>query len=248
MRLARIYQQQPLNSGEIIHLSKEAAHHLVRVLRLSVGAEFILFNGEGGEFKASIMAFHKNKVSVQVGAFNPTNSESSLQIILAQSIVRPEKMDYVLQKSVELGVMQIVPLITERGFLPKLSPDRWEKRLVHWQAVLINACEQSGRTKIPTVTRAVAFKTAIGQIKADSRIILAPKAIQTLPQLAKSCHCAAVLVGPEGGWSESEMNRALAVGYLPVQLGPRILRTETAGLVALTLLQAAYGDISLNLV
>lgn len=248
MRLARIYQQQPLNSGKTIHLSKEAAHHLVRVLRLDVGAEFILFNGEGGEFKARITSVQKNSVSAQIGTFNPIDNESSLQIILAQTLVKPEKMDYVLQKSVELGVTHIIPLITERCLLPKLSPERWEKRLAHWQAILINACEQSGRTKIPTVTRAVAFKTALQQIKADIRVILAPNATQTLPQLAKSCHCAAVLVGPEGGWSESEMKSALAADYLPVQLGPRILRTETAGLVALTLLQAAYGDISLNLV
>ena len=248
MRLARIYQQQPLNSGKLIHLSKEAAHHLIRVLRLDVGAEFILFNGEGGEFKAHITSVQKSSVSAQIDAFNPINSESSLQIILAQTIIRPEKMDYVLQKSVELGVTHIIPLITERCLLPKLSPERWEKRLAHWQAIMINACEQSGRTKIPTVARAVTFKTALDQIKADIRIILAPNATQTLPQLAKSCHCAAVLVGPEGGWATSEMNSALAAGYLPLQLGPRILRTETAGLVALTLLQATYGDISLNLV
>ncbi|BBB15195.1 ribosomal RNA small subunit methyltransferase E [Candidatus Rickettsiella viridis] len=289
MRLARIYQQQPLNSGKIIHLSKEAAHHLVRVLRLDVGAEFILFNGEGGEFKAHITSVQKNSVSAQIGIFNPVDNESSLQIILAQTIVKPEKMDYVLQKSVELGVTHIVPLITERCLLPKLSPERWEKRLAHWQAILINACEQSGRTKIPTVSRAVAFKTALQQIKADIRVILAPNATQTFSQLysqqwdfqqgaakesnrsvytihedcelsgntaenlsaksmVKSCYCAAVLVGPEGGWSESEMKSALAADYLPIQLGPRILRTETAGLVALTLLQAAYGDISLNLV
>ena len=248
MRLARIYQQQPLQSDKIVQLTEEAAHHLIRVLRLKEGAEFIIFNGEGGEFKAKLIAVQKKSVSVQIGAFNSIDTESPLQIILAQSLLRPEKMDYVLQKSVELGVTQVVPLITERCVVPKLSPDRWEKRLAHWQAIMINACEQSGRTRIPTVTRGVVFKTALSQIKADARIILAPNATQTLPQSSKSCHCAAVLVGPEGGWSENEMNSALTAGYLPRQLGPRILRTETAGLVALTLLQAAYGDISPNLV
>lgn len=248
MRLARIYQHQPLDSGKLISLSKEAAHHLIRVLRLDVGAEFILFNGEGGEFKACITSVHKNSVFAQIGEFNAINSESDLQIILAQTIVKPDKMDYVFQKSVELGVTHIVPLITERCFLPKLSPERWEKRLAHWQAIMISACEQSGRTKIPTVARAISFKTALNTIKAEMRIILSPNTTQALPRLPKSCHCAVVFVGPEGGWSKDEMHSALAAGYLPLQLGSRILRTETAGLVALTLLQATYGDISLNLV
>jgi 16S rRNA (uracil1498-N3)-methyltransferase len=247
MRLTRIYQQQPLSEGETLCLSKEASHHLVRVLRLAVGAEFILFNGEGGEFKAKIIALAKNSVVVQIGKFNPINRESPVQTILVQSVLRPEKMDYTLQKAAELGVTHIVPLITERCSLFKLSPERWQNRLAHWQAILINACEQSGRTQIPTVTRAVPFKTAITEIKADMRVILMPNVASTSSTLAKACHCVAIFVGPEGGWSEAETQQAMAAAYLPLQLGPRVLRTETAGLVALTLLQTRFGDISLNL-
>ena len=248
MRLTRIYQQQPLSAGDTLCLTKEASHHLVRVLRLAMGTEFILFNGEGGEFKAKIISLQKNIATVQVGEFNSINRESPVQTILAQSVLRPEKMDYTLQKAVELGVTHIVPLITERSSLFKLSPERWQKRLAHWQAILINASEQSARTQIPTVARAVPFRAAITEIKADLRIILMPNATQTLPQRSKLCHRVAVFVGPEGGWSETETQFATDAGYLPLQLGPRILRTETAGLVALTLLQAVWGDISLNLV
>ena len=245
MRLARIYQPQPFSEGEMLCLSTEASHHLVRVLRLSQGAEFILFNGQGGEFKAKIISVQKNRATVQVGGFYAINRESPLQIILAQTVLRPEKMDYALQKAVELGVTQVLPLITERSSLFKLSPERWQKRLAHWQAILINACEQSGRTQIPTVARAVSFKTALSQIKADLRVILMPNAAQTVT-LPKPCHSVAVLVGPEGGWSETETQLAMHAGYLPLQLGPRVLRTETAGLVALAVLQNHFGDIAIS--
>lgn len=249
MRLTRIYQQQVLNSGEIHHLSPEATHHLIHVLRLSVGAEFILFNGSGGEFTAKIVAREKKCVWVQVGTFNPINRESPLQIILAQTITRPDKMDFVLQKAVELGVTHIVPLITAHCLLPKLTSERWQKRLVHWQAIIVSACEQSGRTRIPTLSRAVSLQVALQDIKADVKLMLRPEASQTFSQvIPSSCHRVAVLVGPEGGWSDTEIELAQDKDYLSLQLGPRILRTETAGLVALTLLQALLGDISVNLV
>lgn len=246
MRLTRIYQQQPLREGWEINLSEEAVHHLTRVLRLTVGTEFIVFNGEGGEFKAKIISMQKKIVAVQVGTFNPINRESPLQIILGQTIIRSEKMDYTLQKAVELGVTHIVPLITERSW--KLPLDRLEKRLSHWQAIIVNACEQSGRTQIPTIEKPISFQDAINKIKADIRAILIPNPTQTLPLLVKPCANVAVFVGPEGGWSEIETTFALEAGYLPVQLGPRILRTETAGLVAMTVFQGLFGDISLNLV
>lgn len=248
MRLTRIYQPQRLSEGETLDLPKEVSHHLVCVLRLPVGSEFILFNGKGGEFKAKIVSLHKTIASVQVGERNAINRESPVQTVLAQTLLRPEKMDYTLQKAVELGVTHIVPLFTERSSLFKLSPERWQKRLAHWQAILISACEQSGRTQIPTVVSAVPFRTAITEIQADLRVILMPNVTNTLPQLSKLCHRVAVFVGPEGGWSETEIKLATDASCLPLPLGPRILRTETAGLVALTLLQAVWGDISLNLV
>jgi 16S rRNA (uracil1498-N3)-methyltransferase len=245
MRLTRIYQQQTLHSGEIHRLSKEATHHLMRVLRLPLGTEFILFNGEGGEFKAKIISLEKATAWVEIGEFSAVNRESPLHSILMQTVVRPEKMDYVLQKAVELGVTQIVPLVTEYCALPKLSAERWEKRLAHWRGILISACEQSGRTQIPTLSRAVSFRTALQEIKADVCVILTPNTTQTSLSRTKSSHRVAICVGPEGGWSETELKQASTAGYLALSLGPRILRTETAGLVALTLLQTVFGDISL---
>jgi 16S rRNA (uracil1498-N3)-methyltransferase len=247
MRLTRIYQPQSLTTGEIISLSKAAAHHLVHVLRVTVGTEFILFNGEGGEFSAKIISFKKDSVVVQVGTRSQHNRESPLQITLGQSISRPEKMDYTIQKAVELGVTRIVPLLTERSFL-KLSAERWGKRLMHWQAVILAACEQSGRTQIPSISKPLTFEAAINEIKADIRVILIPDVAQTISKVTIPVSCVAVLVGPEGGWSETEANLAIAAGYVSIQLGSRILRTETAGLVAMTLFQGAFGDISLNLV
>ncbi|MDQ8039583.1 MAG: 16S rRNA (uracil(1498)-N(3))-methyltransferase [Rickettsiella sp.] len=246
MRLTRIYQQQPLNEGSEINLSQEAVHHLTRVLRLTVGSEFVVFNGEGGEFKAKIIAMQKKIVTARVGAFNPMNPESPLQIILGQAIIRSEKMDYTLQKAVELGITHFMPLITERSW--KLPYDRLEKRLSHWQAVIVNACEQSGRTQIPSLEEPILFQDAINKIQATIRAILIPNLTQTQLPIIKTCHRVAILVGPEGGWSKIETILALDAGYIPVQLGPRILRAETAGLVATTVFQGLFGDISLNLV
>ncbi|MES2997755.1 MAG: 16S rRNA (uracil(1498)-N(3))-methyltransferase [Pseudomonadota bacterium] len=243
MRLARIYQPQPLRTGDVIGLSKAAAHHLIRVLRLSVGREFILFNGEGGEFSAKIISCKKASVSIQVGEYNEVNRESPLQIILGQAVIRSEKMDYTLQKAVELGVSHLIPLLSERSS-PKLSVERWEKRLRHWQAIIVAACEQSGRTRIPSISRPILFELAINEIKADIHVILMPDAGKTIQQLMVSTTRIAALVGPEGGWSETESKIAIAAGYVPIQLGPRILRTETAGVVAMALFQREFGDIS----
>jgi len=184
MRLTRIYQPQPLITGNLIRLSSAATHHLVRVLRVTVGTEFILFNGEGGEFLARIISCKKDSVTIQVCQHSPINRESSLQIILGQTILRAEKMDYTLQKAVELGVTHITPLISERSLL-KLSAERWAKRSAHWQAVIVAACEQSGRTRIPLISRPMPFGVAIDEIKADIRVILIPDAAQTIQSLPR---------------------------------------------------------------
>ncbi len=247
MRLTRIYQPQPLCTDDLINLSKAAAHHLVGVLRATVGSEFTLFNGEGGEFLAKIVSIEKNSVSVQVGEYSQITRESPLQIVLGQAISRPERMDYTLQKAVELGVTRIVPLLVEHSCI-KLSMERWKKRLLHWQAVVLAACEQSGRTQIPSVSQPIPLVVAVNEIKADIRAILIPTAVQAISKLKSSAPRVVIFVGPEGGWSKTEISLAIAAGCVPICLGPRILRTETAGLVAITLFQGAFGDISLNLV
>ncbi|WP_342146585.1 16S rRNA (uracil(1498)-N(3))-methyltransferase [Rickettsiella endosymbiont of Aleochara curtula] len=241
MRLTRIYQPQALSAGQILNLSKEAAGHLIRVLRLQVGDDFIVFNGKAGEFRAIIIELSKSVVTVKLGEFDAVSRESSLQITLAQAVLRSDKMDYVLQKAVELGVTRFIPLITARSTL-KLAPERWQKRSLHWQGVMLAACEQSGRTRLPKLENPMTFDVATTSIKAEQRIILQPCVKQNINSLPR-CQSVAVLVGPEGGWSENELKCARVATYSPIQLGPRVLRAETAGLAAVSILQSLYGDL-----
>lgn len=241
MRLTRIYQPQALSAGQILNLSKEAAGHLIRVLRLQVGDDFIVFNGKAGEFHAIIIELSKNMVTVKLGEFDAVSRESSLQITLVQAVLRSDKMDYVLQKAVELGVTRFIPLITARSTL-KLAPERWQKRSLHWQGVMLAACEQSGRTRLPKLENPMTFDVATTSIKAEQRIILQPCVKQNINSLP-GCQSVAVLVGPEGGWSENELKCARVATYSPIQLGPRVLRAETAGLAAVSIVQSLYGDL-----
>ncbi|WP_342220761.1 16S rRNA (uracil(1498)-N(3))-methyltransferase [Rickettsiella endosymbiont of Miltochrista miniata] len=241
MRLTRIYQPQALNTGQIVNLTKEAAGHLIRVLRLQVGDEFIVFNGKAGEFRAIIIELNKSMVKVKLGEFDAVNRESSLQITLAQAVLRSDKMDYMLQKAVELGVTRLIPMLTAHSTL-KLAPERWQKRSLHWQGVMLAACEQSGRTRLPKLENPMTFDVATTSIKADQRIILQPGSKQNINSLPH-CQSVALLVGPEGGWSENELKCARVADYSPMQMGPRVLRAETAGLAAVSIVQSLYGDL-----
>lgn len=241
MRLTRIYQPRALSTEQIVNLSKGAAGHLIRVLRLQVGDDFIIFNGKAGEFRATIIELNKNAVIVKLGEFIPVNRESSFKIILAQAVLRSDKMDYMLQKAVELGVAHFIPLLTAHSTL-KLAPERWQKRCLHWQGVMLAACEQSGRTHLPKLENPMTFDLATTAIKADQRIILQACAHQKISTLS-ACQSVALFVGPEGGWSENELKWARVADYTPMHLGPRILRAETAGLAAISVLQGLYGDL-----
>ncbi|OIZ99691.1 16S rRNA (uracil(1498)-N(3))-methyltransferase [Rickettsiella grylli] len=241
MRLTRIYQAHALNTGQIISLSQEAAHHLIRVLRLQVGDECIIFNGQAGEFQATIIERIKTTARVKLGEFNAINRESPLQITLVQAILHSDKMDYLLQKAVELGVTHVIPLLTAHSTL-KLTPDRWGKRYVHWQGVMRGACEQSGRTRIPTLENPMTFDVAMMALKAETRIILQPAAKKMLHSLP-FCQRVVLCIGPEGGWSLNELDSAQKMGFQAMKMGPRVLRSETAGVVAMSLLQGLYGDL-----
>lgn len=241
MHLTRIYQPQVLSTEQIVKLSKEATGHLIRVLRLQVGDEFIVFNGKAGEFRATIIEVNKNTASVKVGELDTVNRESPLQITLAQAVLRQDKMDYLIQKAVELGVTRFIPLLTAHS-TRKLVPERWQKRSLHWQGVMLAACEQSGRTRLPKLENPMTFDEATALIKADQRIILQPGAKQTIHSLS-ACQSVALLVGPEGGWSDNELKCARITAYRDVHLGPRVLRAETAGLAAISILQSCWGDL-----
>lgn len=239
MPISRIYQPVPLTLG-MLQLDEKSSHHLARVLRASVGDEITLFNGEGGEYLAVIRQINKKNITAELLTFNERDVESPVKIILAQGIARGEKMDFVIQKAVEMGVSEIVPVITERCNV-RLDHEREQKRLQHWQAVVISACEQSGRNTLPVLHAPVDLEKWMQEVNAELKFVLSPHAAKKL-QDVKRASPVAIVVGPEGGLSDSEVAAAQKMGFAALKLGPRILRTETAALAALAVLQYAFGD------
>lgn len=242
MRIPRIYQAEKLFVGLELQLSSEPANHLVKVLRTPVGAFFYIFNEQDGEYKAKVVSIVKNQVMVQLLESVPNASESPLFIELGQGIARGEKMDFVIQKAVELGVNQITPLITERCGV-KLNSERWEKRVQHWKKVAIAACEQSGRCKIPTIQTPQPIYNWITNLSNSFKLILNPHKGKHLKELIMPTQPISILIGPEGGLTNEEILYAEKNAFINLNLGPRILRTETAGLITIALLQAYFGDL-----
>jgi 16S rRNA (uracil1498-N3)-methyltransferase len=245
MRLTRVYVDGPLSSGKRITLEGSAASHVTRVLRLRVGAELILFNGTGGEYQASIDKAHGGSVIVAVGEQQAIERESPLALTLAQGVSRGERMDLVVQKATELGVSQLVPVLTERSVV-RLSAQQSDRKLNHWRAVVIAACEQCGRNRLPSVAPPVPLAEFLrGGRESDggARLLLSPTGPATLAGLGRTASGITVLVGPEGGLTDEEEAAAVAAGFTAVRLGPRVLRTETAAIAALALLQRESGDL-----
>lgn len=242
MRIPRIHHPGPLASGTVVVLSDSAANHLTRVLRLPPGAMLTLFNGEGGEYGAMLQEVGKRRVTVEIGEFHAHETESPLAITLAQGIAKGERMDYAIQKATELGVVQLVPLITERCNV-RLSDERWEKKLQHWQAVAVSACEQCGRNRIPAIDQPLTLSAWLAQDRNELRLTLDPQAVGGIATITERPGQVSLLVGPEGGLSETELSAAQRSGYQGIRLGPRVLRTETAGIAALAVLQARWGDL-----
>lgn len=242
MRIPRIYISAPLQSGATIELDDNGFSHAVRVLRLGEGAPLILFNGEGGEYEATLCDVQKKRASAAIGAYSPSECESPLPIMLGQCISRGEKMDFTIQKAVELGVSEIVPLFSERCGV-KLDKERSDKRTSHWQSTIISACEQSGRNRLPLLHAPLLLDQWLGTIAASCKLVLDPCATYSLAQMPKPEKNLALLIGPEGGLSDAEIERAIKSGFNGIRLGPRILRTETAGLVVLSSIQQLWGDL-----
>jgi 16S rRNA (uracil1498-N3)-methyltransferase len=243
VRLSRVFTEAPLHSGANITLRGSAANHVMRVLRLRTGEELTLFNGSGGEFAGRVAAFTASSVEVAVGEERALERESTLSLTLAQGVSRGERMDLVMQKATELGVTGIIPVLTERSVV-RLDAEQAERKLAHWRAITIAACEQSGRNRPPGVVLPVSLADFLrSDLKSDTRLLLSPAAQLRIAQVPRPEHSVTVLIGPEGGLTEQEQERALAAGFTGVRLGPRILRTETAALAALALLQREFGDL-----
>ncbi len=236
--ISRFFCPFPLAAGASVALPDEAAHHALRVLRLSPGDAVVVFNGDGTAWPGTIEAV-KPKVMVRLGAAGETEAEPRCRITLVQALASGDKMDWVVQKAVELGVAAIQPVAAKRSVL-RLSGARAEKRVAHWRKVVQSACEQSGRNRVPVVGDLLALDTWLAQ--ADGGWVLAPGGEGALRDRVAPPPSLNLLVGPEGGWGEHEIAAMSARGFVPVSLGPRVLRTETAGLAALAAIQALWGD------
>ncbi len=245
MRIPRVFHSSPLKGKDRVMLDAAAAKHVVTVLRLKPGAELTLFDGSGFEFAAVLEhQADKKQAWVKITQMHGPVVESPLQVTLVQGVSRGERMDYTIQKAVELGVAAIVPVLTERSVV-KLDKDGGAKKREHWQAVAVSACEQSGRVKVPAVHAPLRYLEYLAsKPEGDLKLLLDPLGGVTAGVLPRPADGKALLlVGPEGGLSENEINLAARVGFQGLKLGPRILRTETAALVALSLLQASWGDL-----
>lgn len=240
----RIYVATPLAAGAVVPLPEGAAHHLARVLRAAVGDELVVFDGSGAEYGASITHIDKHAVKVQVAAAAAVDRESPLACALAQAVASGERMDYTLQKAVELGVARVQPLFSERGVV-RLAGERASRRAEHWREVAISACEQCGRNLIPQVADPLAYTDWLAALapvaEGELRLLLSPYGTQRLADFRCPSNVL-LLAGPEGGFSEPEDQLAQLHGFTPVRLGPRVLRTETAALAALAAINTLWGD------
>lgn len=248
MRVPRIYTPVNLTSGSTIELDGAAAHYLIRVLRMQAGRELIVFNGTGGEYKATILDQSKTAATVSIGNFNPENRASPLHVELAIGISRGERMDWVLQKATELGISCISPIFSERTEV-KLKGERLEKKLQHWQQILVSACEQCQLNLLPELKAPQTLPELCGRTEANQiRLVLHHRADKSLTSMHNAMQqrpgSVLLLVGPEGGLSDEEIELALRSQFQPLKLGPRVLRTETAPLVALTAVQQLWGDLN----
>ncbi len=235
----------PLAANARMALPENAARHAGRVLRLRVGDDLVLFDGAGGEYAARIAEINREQVTVDVLQWRDAECEAPIKVTLVQALQSGEKMDMTMQKAVELGVARIIPVASRRSVV-RLDGERALRRLLHWRAVVLSACEQCGRNRVPEVAALAGLDCWLGQAagKGVLRLMLAPGATQTLDSIAPPAPGGALelLIGAEGGLAPEEIEMATQAGYVPLRLGPRILRTETAGLAALAAIQCLWGD------
>jgi len=240
----RFFFPSPLTAGIEVALPPNVAHHAAQVLRLKRGDAVTLFDGEGGEYRAEVLNATSRAVEVVVSERNAVERESPFEVTLVQALIAAERMDHVVQKAVELGAVAIVPVASARS-VTRLDRDRARRRVDHWRQIVIASCEQCGRNRLPVVHAPCDLGAWLTQprpvSKAGSRLLLAPSATESLGHVAPAASME-ILVGPEGGFTPEEASAALAAGFCAVRLGPRILRTETAGPAMLAAMNALWGD------
>lgn len=239
MRVSRFFIDAPLALGDQV-LGADLAHYIGRVLRLAPGAPIQVFNGSGAEWAGEVSAVSKREITIHLTDALPGVAESPLAVHLGQAMSRGERMDWAIQKAVELGASEITPLFTERCEV-KLQGERADKRQAHWQQIAISACEQCGRSVVPTVHAPTALADWLAAIQADLKLVLHHRTEQNLASLDRPASLA-MLIGPEGGLSEDEIAKAELAGFKAARFGPRVLRTETAPVVALSIAQQLWGD------
>lgn len=243
MRLIRVFVDAALAPDARVTLGGTAAAHVRRVLRLEVGDELTLFNGDGSDYPATIAAFGRGTAEVAVNLRAAARPESPLAVTLMQGIARAERMDLVVQKATELGVAAIVPVAAARSVV-KLDRATRERRLAHWRAIAVAACEQSGRARVPSIAGPLPLVEALAAVPAaGKRFVLAPDAPLPLSGAAQGTASVTILVGPEGGLEDEELRLAEAAAFQACGLGPRVLRSETAAIAAIVVLQAVGGDL-----
>ena len=243
MRLNRIFCEGPLQNGTTIPLSAAGANHVARVLRMREGAPLVIFDGSGSDYQAEIVAVQGDKVLVQLRQQTAGAAESPINITLVQGVSRSERMDWALQKATELGVTAIAPVLTARSVV-RLDEKQAAKKQTHWHGIVIGACEQCGRSRVPTVAAPITLPDYFANVRNEAmRLVLDPAAPGSLTGIASLPSQVELLIGPEGGLDDDEVSAAQKAGFTPVRLGPRVLRTETAAVVALSVLQARWGDL-----
>lgn len=241
--MPRFFCPQPLVAGAVIDLPEAVAHH-IQVVRLAPGDEVTIFNGEGGQFQARLVSVAKRSVTAEVLAHDAREAELPFAVTLAQALPEASKMDWIIEKAVELGVAGVQPLAAQRCVV-RLSSERAEKKLAHWQGIIVSASEQCGRNRLAQLTPLQEFSRWNSDTHPQPRLILTPRAELSLADWAhqQTPQALTLMVGPEGGFSDAEERAALAAGAIGVSMGPRILRTETAGLMALASLNALWGGM-----
>jgi 16S rRNA (uracil1498-N3)-methyltransferase len=244
MRLTRVYVDAPVTAGKRLVVAGSAANHIARVLRLRSGDALTVFDGSGGEFGARVEEFRKESVVVCVEEHRTLDRESPLSLTLAQGVSRGERMDWIIQKATELGASRIVPVFTKRSVV-RLDDKQAERKLQHWRAIAVSACEQCGRNRLPDVATPVDFFDVLpaGFSPDATRLLLSPTGDLRIDDLKDVGKGITVLIGPEGGLEDVEHEAAIAAGFKAVRMGPRVLRTETAAIAALTIIQRYFGDL-----